>query len=76
MVTSDVEDKKGSCHWQFTFVMFKGSGESHSAGGEQGCGGGIQARRKGTLGCNSYIFMIIMMIIKLNIVMMIMMLVV
>lgn len=56
--------------------MFKGSGESHSAGGEQGCGGGIQARRKGTLGCNSYIFMIIMMIIKLNIVMMIMMLVV
>ena len=55
--------------------MFKGSGESHSDGGEQGCGGGIQARRKGTLGCNSYIFMIIMMIVKLIIVMIIFMMI-
>ena len=56
--------------------MFKGSGESHSDGGEQGCGGGIQARRKGALDRNSYIFMIIMMIVKLIIVMIIFMMII
>ena len=55
--------------------MFKGSGESHSDGGEQGCGGGIQARRKGALGCNGYIFMIIMIIVKLITVMIIFMMI-